>query len=155
AGTPSRHYCSTSRKTARVCKRARIVEQLTRGRRSLALNAISAELVDRLWRQTDVAHHCDFFVDQTLYQLHAFMPAFEFHCLGAAFLYQPQRISHRVVSARMKRTVRHVGNEQRALHGASHRFQVDQDLVERYRNSVAVTQHHVSQTVADQDDVDT
>ena len=47
-----------------------------------------------------------------------------------------------------------VGDEQRALHGAAHRFQMNQNLVERHRHGVTVTQNHVSQAIANQDDVD-
>ena len=101
-----------------------------------------------------MAHHADLFVDQPLDEVNTLVSAFEFDCFRAAFFHQSQRISDRIVVAGMKRSIRHVGDQQRALHRASHGLQMNQYLVERDGHGVAVSQHDIAQTVADEDDVD-
>ena len=98
----TRHNFQHNRESAGVFQRARVIEQLARGRRSLPLHAIGPELVDRLWRQSNVAHHCDLFIDQTPYQWYALVSAFKLDGFSAAFFYQPQSVSHCVVRSRMK-----------------------------------------------------
>ena len=47
-----------------------------------------------------MAHHCNFFVDETLHESHALVAAFELHSFGAAFLYQSQGVSTKIADAR-------------------------------------------------------
>ncbi len=101
-----------------------------------------------------MAHDADFLVHQTFDEVHTLVPAFEFDRFRAAFFHETQRIADRVVVAGVKRSVRHIGDEQRALHGASNGFQVNQDLFECHRNGVAVSEHDISEAVADQNHVD-
>ena len=81
------------------------------------------------------------------------MSALEFDRFGAALFYKPQRISHRVVRAGVKRTVGHVGHQQRTLDGAAHGLQVDQNFFERHRHRIAITEHDIPKAVADENDV--
>jgi hypothetical protein len=90
----------------------RIVDQLLRRSRSLALHAVSAELIDRLRRQADMAHHADLFVHEALHEVNALVSAFELDCFRAAFLNESQRVSHGVVIARVESSIRHVRDEQ-------------------------------------------
>src|SRR5688572_14113372 len=101
-----------------------------------------------------MAHHTDFFIDQPLDELHALVTAFEFDGLRAAFFDETQRIAYRVVVTSMKRSVRHVGDKQRTLHGAADGFQMNKNFIQCHRYSVAVTEHHISQAVADEYYVD-
>ena len=50
------------RKRAGCFQCIRVIQQLPGGISRLALHAIRAKLIDRLRRQTDMAHHRDFFV---------------------------------------------------------------------------------------------
>jgi len=111
-------------------------------------------LIDRLRRQADMAHDADLLVDEPLHKLNTFVSALEFDCFRATFLHESQRISHRVVIACVKSSIRHVCNQQRALDRSSHGFQMNQYFIQRYRHGIAVTQNHIAQTVADQNDVD-
>src|SRR5262249_48957360 len=112
-------------------------------------------LVGGLRLQPDVPNAADLFVDQPLYQLDAFVSAFELDRFRTAVLHEPQGILDGFVFAGVETSVRHVGDEQRALHGASHGLQVNQNFFERYGDGVAVTQDHVSQAIANENDVDT
>src|SRR5882724_2115098 len=100
-----------------------------------------------------MAHHANLLVNQSFYELYSFVPALELDGFGAAFLHQEQRVSHRFVRASMKRTVGHVGNKERALHGAPHSFEMDQDFIEGNRHRIAIAQYNVTQTVSHQDDI--
>src|SRR5205807_153529 len=151
----ARHQLQHYRKDTGIFERERIVEQPARGVGGFSLYSISAELIDRLRRQTDVAHHRDFFVHQPFDQLHTLLTAFELHRFGLALFYQTQRRAHGVIWARVKRSIRHVGYQQSAFYAATHGFDVDQNLFKRNRHGVAVTEHDVAETVADQDDIDT
>ncbi len=101
-----------------------------------------------------MAHHADLFVHEALHEVHALVSAFELDCFRAAFLNESQRVSHRVVIARVESSVRHVCDEQSSLHSAAHRFQMDENLLECHRHGVAVSEDDVAEAVADQDDVD-
>jgi hypothetical protein len=79
--------------------------------------------------------------------------AFEFDCFGAAFFHQSQSVSDCVVVTGVERSIRHIRDQQSALHGASHGLQMDQNLVERDGHRVAVSQHDIAETVADENHV--
>ncbi len=82
------------------------------------------------------------------------MSAFEFDCFGAAFLHQSQRVPDSLVIAGVERSIRHVGDQQRALDRATHGLQVDQYVLERHRHGVAVTQNDIAKTITDKNHVD-
>ena len=98
-------------------------------------------------------HSCikDTFFDYFAWQQ---IVAAELDRLGFALFDQFQCRPHGIVRAGMKRPVGHVGDQQRALHAAAHGLYVNQNLVQRDRHRVAVTEHDIAQTVADQNDID-
>src|SRR5687767_8608899 len=101
-----------------------------------------------------MAHHADLFINESLDEVYALVTTFEFDRFRAAFFNETQCVANRIVVARVKCSVRHVGDEQRALHGATYGLQVDQDLFESHRHGVAVSEHDIPQAVADKYDVD-
>ena len=101
-----------------------------------------------------MTHHRNFFIHQPLDQLHTLLTAFELHCFGFTLFDQTQRRAHGVICSRVKRSVRHVGYQQRALYAPTHGFDVNQNLFKRHRHGITVTEHDVAETVADQDDID-
>jgi hypothetical protein len=149
----ARHQLKHNGKHTSVFQRVSIIKQLARRAGGLALNPISTQLINRLWRQTNVPHHRDLFVHQTADELDSLLSAFEFDRFRLAFFHQSQSRAYRVVCAGVKRSVWHVGDQQRPLHAAAHRFHVHQDLLERHRYRVAITEHYIPEAIANQDDV--
>ena len=101
---------STARASRSTCRAASA---------DLALHVKSAERVDRLRRQTHVAHHRNFGFDQTRDQFDAALAAFHFHGFGAAFFHQAHGVANGFVERNMKAAVGHVGDEQRAARAAA------------------------------------
>src|SRR5687767_11923616 len=101
-----------------------------------------------------MAHHAYLFINESLHELNAFVSTFEFDCFCAAFLHESQRISDCIVVASVKSPIGHVGNKQCALHCSSNCLQMDQYLLERDRHRIAISEHYISETVADENDVD-
>ena len=98
---------------AGVFERAGIVDELGGRGGRLALDLVAAELVDRLRRQAEVAHHRDAGFDHAADERHDVAAAFELHGGGAAFLEEAAGVAHGFVGVRLVAHERHVGDDDR------------------------------------------
>src|SRR5579862_1927277 len=80
--------------------------------------------------------------------------ALELDRTRAAFFDETNRRSNRFFVADLIRTKRHVGDDVRARRTAGNGLRMMHDLIDRYRRRFVVAQYHVSDAIADQNDVD-
>ena len=130
---------------ARLFERERVLDERARRVSRLRLQPVAAELVERLRREADVAHHGNLFLDEPPDHFEAAAPAFELDGLGAALLDEAQRGAHGVRLARVVGAVGHVGDQQRALDAAAHGARVVEHLFERDGHGRVVAEDDVAQ----------
>ncbi len=110
--------------------------------------------MNRLRRQSDVAHHGNIDGGDSRHRFGYRDAAFQLHRLGAAFLDQTARVAQRVFGTYLIRQERHVGDDQRPASRAHHRPSVVDDLVDSDGQRVGLAAHRHGETIADQQQID-
>src|SRR6266404_651454 len=118
----ARYYLEDDSKGACIFERFGVSKKISGSFSRLSLNAVAAELVDRLRSQTDMAHDRDLLVNQSLNKMRTTASSLELDGLGPGFLNQAKCRSHSVVGAGMKTAIRHVSNEKCPLYATANCF---------------------------------
>src|SRR5690349_12884050 len=81
------------------------------------------------------------------------MTMFEFDCLGPSFLYECQSVSNSIVVACVETSIGRMVNQSGTLNCSPDGFKVNQDLIQRHRHSIAITEDYIPEAVTDENDV--
>ena len=75
--------------------------------------------------------------------------------IARALAAQPQCILYGLIRAGVKRSVWHVRDQQSPLHRTANGLNMREHFIQSHRHRVAVAQHDIAQTVANQNDINT
>ena len=131
-----------------------VVQQADGGGGRLALHLVAAELVDRLRRQAEVAHHRDAGLDEQAHRLGDARAALQLDGLRAALLEHAAGVAQGVGGAGLVAHERHVGDDVRLAGGADDGLHVVQHLVHGHGDRGVVAEDDVAEAVADEDERD-
>ncbi len=137
---------------ARRFQRLGAVEHALGGRFIATLHFETAGLVHRLRLEPEVRAHRDVVAREKFDDLELAEPAFELHHFRAAFLHEAHRVRQRDVGRRIARE-RQVGDEERPVQPARHRFAVIHDVVHGHGHRGVVTLQHHAERIADQHEI--
>ena len=152
-GDLGRHHLQHDGERAGVLDGVRVGEQLL-GALAAALDDVAAQLVLALRREPDVRHHRDAGRHDAADLLGAAHAALELDRVGAGLLHEAERGVQRLVGPGLVRAERHVGDDERALHGAGDGAGQRDEVVDRHRQRRVVAEHVVAGRVADEQEVD-
>ena len=146
------HSLEDDREAADRLQGERLLEQLDRTLRRLALGFVAAERGGRLRGEADVAHHRDAGADDRPRALYGGAAALELDGLAAGLLDQALGVLDGELVARLVAAHRHVADHERRLQAAPHGLAEHDHLLHRDRLGARVSEHDHRRRVADQDD---
>ena len=138
---------------ARCLERECVGDKLCRLRRGATLGLEAPECRCRLRRQADVAHHRYSGTDDCVNPREHRPGTLDLHRIGARILDEADRVRHRKLVRDLKRTERHIGDDQGPLRAARDRAREHQHLLHRRRDCRVVSEDGHRRGVTDQDDV--
>ena len=135
-------------------ERARRVDQAARLDGGTALRFVPAQQLHRLRRQPDVADHRNRGIDDRFGTPEHRPRAFQLHRVGPSLLQKPDGVPNGGLVRRLKRSERHVGDDERPSGAARDGASQHEHFVHGDRQRRVVPEHGHGGGIADERDVD-
>ena len=151
----SRHQLQDDSKTPRLLKTLGLGPQTFCRSFFPALHPVPSKGVNRLWDQAKVAHDGDPGLNKRLHRLAGGRSStLQFHSLDTGFFQHPTGISESVFRRNLEGEEWHIQDQEGLRRPPSNGLPVVNHLVQRNRDGVRVAQYHLTQGVANKEEVD-
>lgn len=138
----------------RLVQQLRVMEQFLRLALLFRAQAVAAELVDALRRQTEVPHDGYPRLHQMPDERQNLLAALQLHRVRPALFHQPYGIAHAVFFADLVTAERHIRHHEAVLRAAHHALGKKYHLVQGDWERVLVAAHHVARAVAHENHIE-